>query len=86
MLQIAIFMSFLDPTRGSGLYVCHREAGVLLRTCILKFLFTLCWVSVEVLTAFLVGINGFSVTPFAEGCDRVNHQTLPPGRSNMLCF
>ena len=25
-------------------------------------------------------------TPFTEGCDGVNYQTLPPGRSNMLYF
>ena len=28
----------------------------------------------------------FLTTPFTEGCDGVNYQTLPPGRSNMLYF
>ena len=28
----------------------------------------------------------FLRTPFTEGCDGVNYQTLPPGRSNMLYF
>ena len=28
----------------------------------------------------------FLTTPFTEGCDGVNHQTLPPGHSNTLYF
>ena len=28
----------------------------------------------------------FLRTPFTEGCDGVNYQTLPPGRSNKLYF
>ena len=29
---------------------------------------------------------GFFLRTFTEGCDGVNHQTLPPGRSNVLHF
>ena len=28
----------------------------------------------------------FLRTPFTEGCDGANYQTLPPGRSNVLYF
>ena len=28
----------------------------------------------------------FLTTPFTKGCDGVNNQTLPPGRSHMLYF
>ena len=30
--------------------------------------------------------GSFLTTPFTEGCEGVNYQTLPPGRSNVLYF
>ena len=41
------------------------------------------------LPALLTELPGgwfISDDPFTEGCEGVNHQTLPPSRSNVLCF
>ena len=46
----------------------------------IKFLIYLCWVSAEVLAAFLVGIHGFSVRAHAEVC------YAPPTMRNVQVF